>query len=221
MKKFLGILFCGGKGTRLGEITKYISKTFIAIYDRPVFRYGLDMLEKSKYIDDIIILTNNENNEKFKCLNYRTIIQDDNVVFDMFSGWEYIKKVTGTHMHGVLMPGDNISNINIDVLIELFRQKQVDLVFSLFKVPDRQKLSQMGCYQPREKKFYYKHPDSPAPFGVVAPYIVRNSLNTEPGETILNHPNSAYFEHNGYWFDIGDYDSIIEAAIFLRRIQHV
>jgi len=218
MEEFLGVLFCGGRGIRLGEITQYISKSFVPVYDRPVFRFGLELLEKSEYIDEIVILTNNDNNEKLKKVGFPTIVQDDKGVFDMFSGWEYIKKVTGTKRHGVLMPGDNISDIKVDELIDLFLQKEVDLVFSLSRIRDQEKLSQMGCYDPQEKKFYYKHPNPPTPFGVVAPYIVRNSLRVDTGDNILSHRSSAYCEHNRYWFDIGDFESIIEASLFMMKM---
>lgn len=217
MEKFLGILFCGGRGIRLGEITRYISKSFIPIYNRPVFQYGLEMLEESKRIDEIIILTNEENDQKLKMTRYPSIIQDDSVVSDMFSGWEYIKKITGTKKHGILVPSDNISNIKVDDLISLFLKKNVDLVFSLYKVPDKNKLSQMGCYEPVGKSFYYKHPNPPTNFGVIAPYIVHNNLKSDSGDNILNHKNSAYSEHKGYWFDIGDYESIKKTSIFISN----
>lgn len=217
MEEFLGVLFCGGRGTRLGEITRYISKSFVPIYDRPVFRFGLHLLEKSKYIHEIVILTNVDSNEKLQQTGYPTIVQDDNVVFDMFSGWEYIKKVLHTQKHGILMPSDNISNIDVDNLVQRFQAENVDLVFSLFKIQDPQKLSRMGCYNQVEKKFYYKHPNPSTPFGVIAPYIVRNSLKIESGDNILNHRNSTYGEHNGYWFDIGDFESIIEASLYIKN----
>ncbi|MCK4763608.1 MAG: hypothetical protein KAW12_15515 [Candidatus Aminicenantes bacterium] len=217
MEEFLGVLFCGGRGARLGEITKYISKSFVPIYDRPVFRYGLELLEKSSYVDEIIILSNNENDAKLKTAGHPTIIQDDNEVSDMFSGWDYIKKVTGAQKHGVLMPSDNVSDIDVDSLIGKFQAEQVDLVFSLFEMADTKKLSGMGCYDPEEKKFYYKHPAPPTRFGVVAPYIVRSSLEIDSGDNVLNHPKSAFSEHNGYWFDIGDYKSITAASNFLKK----
>ncbi len=216
MEKFLGVLFCGGRGTRLGEITRYMSKSFITIYDRPVFQYGLEMLEKSKRIDEIIILTNEENDKKLQQTGYPTIIQDDNQVFDMFSGWNYIKKITGTKKHGVLVPSDNISDIEIDKLIDVFQKENVNLVFSLYKVPDKNKLSLMGCYDPVGESFYYKHPNPPTNFGVIAPYIVHNNLKSDSGDNILNHKNSTYSEHKGYWFDLGDYESIIEASSFIK-----
>jgi len=219
MEKFLGILFCGGKGTRLGEITKYISKSFIPIYDKPVFKYGLEMLEESNFVDEIIILTNNENDEKLKQTGYKTIIQNDSIVFDMFSGWEYIKKITGTKKNGVLVPSDNVSDIEIDRLVEEFNNSNPDILFSLFKVEDKEKLKQMGCYNIEKQKFYYKLKIPTTEFGVIAPYIIKNNIKVGEGDKILNNYNSNYYLHEGFWFDIGDFDSIIKANLYLKKFN--
>jgi len=217
MEKFLGVLFCGGKGTRLGEITKFISKSFIPIYDRPVFKYGLELLEKSKYIDEILILTNSENDEKFQQVGYKTLIQDDKIVFDMLSGWNYIKKVTNTKKHGVLMPSDNVSNVNVDALIELFIQSDVDIVFSLYEINNEKKLSEMGVYDINENKFYYKSSSKKSNYGVIAPYVVNNSLDTVIGDEIFNKSKKKYMFHNGYWFDIGDSKSLLNIYSFILQ----
>ncbi len=124
MEKFLGVLFCGGRGKRLGKITEYISKSFVPIYDKPVFMYGLELLEKSKYVDEIIILANNENAKKLKQTGHKVIIQNDDVVFDMLSGWEYIKEKLNVKKHGILIPSDNISDVNLDILVETFVKKK-------------------------------------------------------------------------------------------------
>lgn len=198
----------------MGEITRYISKSFIPVFDRPVFQYGLEMLENSKRIDEIIILSNDENDQKLQQSGYRTIIQDDDEVFDMFSGWEFIKKATGTKKHGVLVPSDNISDIEVDGLIEVFLEEKTDLVFSLYRIKDKSKLSQMGCYDPLHKRFFYKCLNPPTDFGVLAPYIVRNQLKIKDGDQILSYNNIAYREHKGYWFDIGDFRSLSIASVF-------
>ena len=96
MEKFLGVLFCGGRGERLGEITNFISKSFIPVYDKPVFRFGLELLENSKKIEEIIILTNEDNDTKLRQLGHRTIVQSDSRVNDMFSGWDFVKKYLRT-----------------------------------------------------------------------------------------------------------------------------
>lgn len=217
MEKFLGILFCGGRGTRLGEITKYISKSFVPVYDRPVFKYGLKLLENSKYIDKIIILTNHDNNEKLKQTGYETIVQDDTLVFDMFSGWEFIKKITETKKNGILMPSDNISNVNLDKLIDKFSETQTDLVFSLCKIKNFNKLKEMGTYDLLTSQFKYKDPSPESSYGVIAPYVIKNSVDTSAGDNIFNMAVTDYNHHKGYWFDIGDHNSLFETNNFLRK----
>ncbi len=120
MEKFLGILFCGGRGIRLGEISRYVSKSLIPVYDKPAFMFGLELLQRSRLIGDIIILTNSENDKALAKTGLPTLIQNDRLVHDMYTGWEYVKKKTGTKSHGVLVPSDNISSISADKLIRIF-----------------------------------------------------------------------------------------------------
>lgn len=218
MEKFLGILFCGGRGTRLKEITKYISKSFIPINNKPVFQYGLAMLEKSKYIDEIIILTNDDNDAKLKQTGYKAIIQDDSIVFDMFSGWEYIKKVTGTKKNAVLVPSDNITDIELDDYILAFMKSNADIGFFLYKVNDNNKLMQMGVFDINQKRFFYKPQKLISEFGVIAPYVVLNSIDCSKGDEFVFNNYKLYYQiHQGFWFDIGDYESIKIANKFFQR----
>ncbi|MEI6243317.1 MAG: hypothetical protein WCP39_07965, partial [Chlamydiota bacterium] len=54
-------------------------------------KYGLELLEKCNQIDEIIILTNTENDEKLKKTGFKTIMQDDKIVFDILTGFQFIK----------------------------------------------------------------------------------------------------------------------------------
>ena len=217
MSNFLGILFCGGKGTRLGEIAKFISKPLIPIYDKPVFRFGLELLENSKRIDEIVILTNEDNDSKLRQTGYKTIVQLDSRVSDMFSGWDYVKKYLRTKKHGVLVPSDNICEVNIDKLIKTFERKEVDFLFSLREIKDKLKLSQMGSFDIVSNKFYYKNPDPVSNYGVIAPYIIDNNLNYTSNRNIFEISSKEILFHKGYWFDIGDYESILEASIWRQK----
>lgn len=212
MEEFLGVLFCGGRGTRLGELTNYISKSFIPIYDKPVFKFGLELLERSKVVEEIVLLTNTENDERLNTLGYRTIIQDDDLVTDMFSGWDYIKEKTKTKKNGVLMPSDNISNVKTDGLISDFVKYNADIGFSLFIINDKVKLSQMGCYNIDEGKYYYKSSFLKTNKGVIAPFIIKNNIRVADFNHAVVNSKVIYREHKGYWFDIGDKDSILEAS---------
>ncbi|MBK8982230.1 MAG: NTP transferase domain-containing protein [Ignavibacteria bacterium] len=217
MEEFLGILFCGGKGARLGEISKYISKSLLPVYDRPVFKFGLEHLTNSSLITDIILLTNEMNDEILSREGYKTIVQDDKEVHDMFSGWEYIKRKTGTNANAVLVPSDNICDSDIDSMIKVFENKKCDFLFSLYRVESKQKLSEMGSFDPVRKIFKYKDKNPETEFGVIAPYIIRNNFQFDPGKNIFETENAEIMIHAGIWSDIGDIDSLLDACIARKK----
>ncbi len=217
MEEFLGVLFCGGKGLRLGEITRYISKSLLPVYDTPVFKFGLKLLEDSKAVNEIIILTNKENDSILRLCGYKTLIQDDSRVSDMLSGWKFIKDITLTKKHGVLVPCDNICEITVDSLIREFKNSGSDFLFSLHKMDDKKKLSEMGSFDTEKNKFYYKDPNSKSSYGVIAPYIINNNLEITSPENIFESEKAGKIIHIGSWFDIGDYDSLLEAANWRQK----
>lgn len=212
MGSFLGILFCGGRGKRLGKITEYISKAFVPVCDRPVFMYPLAQLETSKQIDEIVILTNEDNDAKLRRTGYRTIIQDDERVDDMFSGLAYIRKVTGDERSAVLMPCDNISDIVVDHVIGLFLREMPDIAFCVRQFASEAKLRQMGVLDPKTKTMEYKPLDPKSSLGVIAPYAVRRGLDLRGEEPdIFNRSRLAYEQYDGPWTDIGDVMSLSNA----------
>lgn len=218
MEEFLGVLFCGGRGTRIRNLTKYISKSFLPVFNKPVFEFGLELLTDSESVNEIILLTNEDNDHKLRECGFNTIIQDDKEVSDMFSGWEYIKKITGTPKHGVLIPSDNICEVKVDDLTEKFIKEKADFVFSIHLIKDKKKLSEMGNFDTEKRKFYYKNPDPRSGYGVIAPYIIRNSFNCKDPANIFEGKNSYSLKHEGYWFDLGDYESIADANAWYRNI---
>ncbi|MEO8665237.1 MAG: sugar phosphate nucleotidyltransferase [Ignavibacteria bacterium] len=217
MEEFLGVLFCGGKGVRLGEITKYISKTLLPVYDTPVFRFGLELLERAESVNEIIILTNRENDKLMREAGYNTIIQDDARVNDMFSGWKFIKEETGTSKNGVLVPGDNICEVKIENLIKSFIKKESDFLFSLHRLNDKKKLSAMGSFDIKKNKFHYKKNAAGSGYGVIAPYIIRNELEIISAKNVFESKKAEILFHKGYWFDIGDHDSLFAACKWRQK----
>ncbi len=216
MEEFLGVLFCGGRGTRLGKISEYISKPLVPVYDKPVFMFGLEQLQQSRLISSILILTNKENDKAFRKAGYPTLIQNDKLVKDMYSGWDFIKKKTGTTAHGVLVPSDNISEIKIDPLIRKFTKLKADFVFSISNKISRSKLRQMGNYDPGKNTFAYK-PSTPFEFGVIAPFIIRNTLKLTSDKQLIESPGSNPILYEGMWIDIGDPESLAEAVSWRRK----
>lgn len=216
MEKFLGVLFCGGRGTRLGEISRYVSKPLIPVYDRPAFMFGLELLHRSRLISDIIILTNSENDKALSKAGVPTLIQNDKHVHDMYTGWEFVKKKTRTKSHGVLVPSDNISEISADKLIRTFLRKRSDFLFSVSRNINRKKLKQMGTFDPVRKRFSYK-PALPYSHGVIAPFIISNGLKFRDDKELFESGSSHFVEYEGIWNDIGDPESLYEAILWRRK----
>lgn len=216
MEKFLGVLFCGGKGSRLGAIGEYVSKPLLPVYDKPAFKFGLEILKASDKVDSIIILTNKDNNSLFRSKGFDTVVQDDSVVKDMYSGWQFVKKKLRTRSHGVLVPSDNISRINIDSLISKFLRGNHDFVFSLKPGIGPAKLRQMGSFDLRSGRFGYKL-QKPYRYGVIAPFVIRNSVSVYDDTALFTGSDSGHLIYNGSWDDIGDAESYIKAILRRRR----
>ena len=218
MGSFLGILFCGGRGVRLGKITEYISKAFVPVYDRPVFLYPLSQLEASEHVADIWMLTNGENDAKLRQMGYRTIIQDDGQVGDMFTGLAYIRRVTEDERPVVMMPCDNISNIVVDDVIELFLNEMPDIAFSIRQIESKEKLCEMGVFDPRTGSMEYRPRNPKTEWGLIAPYVVQPGVELIGStERIMNRHHVAWREYKGMWFDIGDVASLVKASETLSR----
>lgn len=71
MIKRIGILLCGGVGSRLGQITKAIPKSLVPVYDKPLVDYQLELFYDLG-IRDVVIITRPDTKELFTnyLLNY-------------------------------------------------------------------------------------------------------------------------------------------------------
>jgi len=218
---FLGVLFCGGRGRRLGEITKFVSKALVPVFDRPVFRYALDKLEAAESVAEILILSNDGNDEVLASTGYRTVVQDDAVVTDMFSGLHFIRQHTGDDRPAVMVPCDNISDILVDEVVRLFMDRGAQLAFSIRPIEDSTKLRQMGVFDPRSATMEYRPSHPRSHWGVVAPYVASSDLqSTGRSEAeVFNSHRLAWIEYHGPWFDVGDADSLLAASLAMQRLR--
>jgi dTDP-glucose pyrophosphorylase len=218
MSSYLGVLFCGGRGTRLGTITEYVSKALVPVYDRPAFLHGLEQLRESRKIADIIILSNQQNDAALRRAGHPTVIQDDSSVGDMFSGLDFVREATGDDRPAVLMPCDNVSAIRVDDTIEEFETTGADLTINLRHIENEEILRQIGVFDPDTGKMEYRPRKPRSHFGVLAPYVVRTGVGLSGGDAaIINNHWVSWRIYDGFWFDIGTPDELAAATDYLHR----
>ena len=80
-EKRTAIILCGGKGTRLGSITKKIPKSLVKINNKPIIWYILKILRKNNF-NHFILPTGYKGNQLKKYLNKKIF---KNFKFDIIS----------------------------------------------------------------------------------------------------------------------------------------
>jgi dTDP-glucose pyrophosphorylase len=217
--KLLGVLFAGGRGTRLGPITQYISKAFVPVYDRPVFLYPLAQLQACSRVDEIVILTNRGNDDAMKDAGHRTVVQDDARVHDMWSGLRFLREALGSDRDAVLIPCDNVSDVSVDGIVDSFSSGDFDVAFHVMPIGDGRKLTQMGVYDAASRRVHYKPAVPPSDLGVIAPYVIRGGFDPGPVSEAeaFNSGRIVSREYNGPWFDVGDPDALLACSTYLQK----
>ena len=137
MKK--GIILAGGSGTRLGPITKSISKQLLPVYDKPLIYYPLCTLIEAG-VSQILIITNENNLDQFVNLlgdgnkfglqiSYEVQNKPNGIAEAFLIGENFIK-----NDDVILILGDNIFNgIDFKKIFNLSRSSKFDsIIFSYF-----------------------------------------------------------------------------------------
>ena len=231
-----GIVLSGGKATRLYPITKTTSKQLLGIYKKPVIAYPLQTLKEMGYQDILIINADEEQQKQFKILlgdggkfglNLTYAIQDKprGLVDAFIVGEEFIKDADEI----CLILGDNIIIGNSPI------HPQSNTIYT-YKVKDP---SAYGVVETDENGLIKKIVEKPKEFisedAVIGLYVFSNEVvemakkvaPSARGELeivdlirLMNEKEGVNVEKlDGFWFDIGDFDSLLDCANLVRTID--
>jgi glucose-1-phosphate thymidylyltransferase len=238
-----GIILAGGSGSRLYPITMAISKQLMPIYNKPMIYYPISTLMRAG-IKDILIITTPHDSEGFVRLlgdgsqlgcNFEYAIQNDpNGLAEAF--------LIGENFIGddkvALVLGDNLFH-GAEFGAELKKCTDPDggIVFA-YQVSDPERYGVVEFDKDMVALSVEEKPTKPkSDYALVGLYFYDNDVveiakNVKPsarGELEITDINEAYLKHKklqvsvmdrgSAWLDTGTFDSMTDAAEFIRVIQ--
>lgn len=241
-----GVLLAGGSGTRLHPMTKVTNKHLLPIYNRPVLYYAIDKMVEAG-IDRIMIVTSpghvddfvniigsgprwiSKNNGRQIQIVYGIQEKPTGIASGLWIAKEYVGDDSC-----LLYLGDNIIEDNLTEHVQSFKGGAT--VF-LKEVSDPERFGIAELNQDGQIVGIEEKPEKPkSNKAVVGLYIYDNTVfermdNIEPsdrGEYEITTVNELYCksgELNGVqleqeWFDIGTFDSMLEASLHMKKKGH-
>lgn len=231
------ICLAGGHGTRLFPLTKTTSKQLLPIYDRPVIAFPLQTLKDMGYVDILIINANKEQQKQFKILlgdgkkfnlklSYAIQKTPRGLVDAFIVGKEFIKDADEI----CLILGDNIIIGNSPIVAEpntIFTYKVKDP--SAYGVVETDVHGNIKRIVEKPKEFVSED-------AVIGLYVFGNSVIEEAkkikpstrGEleivdlirSLDSWEGVKVQPLDGFWFDVGDVNSLLDCANLVRTIAN-
>ncbi|WP_114791801.1 glucose-1-phosphate thymidylyltransferase RfbA [Niabella yanshanensis] len=238
-----GIILAGGSGTRLYPITKAISKQLMPIYDKPMIYYPLSVLMMAG-INEVLIITTPEDNAGFQRLlgdGSRIGCRFEYAVQEVPNGLAQAF-VIGAEFIGndkvALVLGDNIFyGSGLGTQLKKLTDVEGGYVFA-YQVSDPERYGVVEFDDNRKAISIEEKPQQPkSNFAVPGLYFYDNSVvdiarQLEPsarGEYEITDVNKIYLKEEKLhvavldrgtaWLDTGTFDSLTDAAEFVRVIE--
>ncbi len=229
-----GIILAGGRGSRLFPLTLGVSKQLMPIYKTPMIYFPIKTLKDSGIVDVLIIVASElqktlffeylGNGSKFG-MNFSYIIQENpNGLAEAFIiGEEFIGDDAVT-----LVLGDNII-ISSDI------EAQPNTIFTYHvKNPNAYGVARLGnsniLHEVVEKPTEFVSNDAVIGLYVLSNKAVSIAKTLKPSKRgeleiadLINKLNSCEGINvknlNGFWFDAGTHDDLLECAEFVRALE--
>ncbi|MEG1991603.1 MAG: glucose-1-phosphate thymidylyltransferase RfbA, partial [Christensenella sp.] len=239
-----GIILAGGSGTRLYPLTIMTSKQLLPVYDKPMIYYPLSTLMLAG-IKDILIISTPVDLPRFEnllgdgsqfgiSLSYKVQPSPDGLAQAFVLGEEFIGDDTCA-----MILGDNIfyGNGLSQLMAEAVANENRATVFGYY-VDDPERFGIVDFDEKGRALSVEEKPKKPkSNYAITGLYfydnrVVKYAKELKPsarGELEITDLNRVYLEKGdldvklmgrGYaWLDTGTFDSLIEAAEFVRMLQ--
>jgi glucose-1-phosphate thymidylyltransferase len=238
-----GIILAGGSGTRLYPITQGISKQIMPVYDKPMIYYPLSTLMMAG-IREVLIITTPQDQEQF-----RRLLHDGSQFGCEFSyATQEIPRgladafVVGADFIGsdsvAMILGDNIFyGYGLGAQLKELTHPDGGAVFA-YHVADPERYGVVEFDGDRHAVSIEEKPERPkSNYAVVGLYfydndvveIARNVAPSARGELEITDVNREYLrrgklrvgvlDRGTAWLDTGTFDSLMQAAEFVRVIE--
>jgi len=239
-----GIILAGGSGTRLYPVTKAVSKQLLPVYEKPMVYYPLSTLMLAG-IRNILIISTPNALPRFKDLlgdgsslginiSYARQAEPKGIAEAFIIGEKFIGKD-----NVCLILGDNIfyGQGLTDLLQETVSQREGATIFGYY-VKDPQRYGVIEFDRHHRVISIQEKPKNPkSNYVVTGLYFYDNKVtriakalnSSRRGELEITDVNNEYLKRKslevkllgrGYaWLDMGTYDSLIEASIFIKTME--
>ncbi|MCH9620856.1 MAG: Glucose-1-phosphate thymidylyltransferase [Chlamydiia bacterium] len=238
-----GIILAGGLGTRLYPLTKIVSKQLLPVYDKPMIYYPLSTLMQLQ-IRDIMIIATDLDIKRFKTLlgdgslfgiNITYAIQNspEGIPQSFLLGEEFIQNDPV-----VLILGDNIfySKNYGNFFNRNIKTKGATVFAKTVENPTKYGVIEKDHFG-NLSQIVEKPTNPPTNLAVTGLYFYDNQVvditkelkRSDRGEYEITDINNTYlkkgelhvktFDESVTWFDTGSFDSLFDAAYFVKSEQ--
>ncbi len=240
-----GIVLAGGSGTRLHPITRGVSKQLLPVYDKPMVYYPLSTLMLAG-IREVLVVSTPDDLAGFERLlgdgahlgmsiHYAAQPRPEGIAQAFLIGRDFIGDSPVA-----LVLGDNIffgQGLSARVQAAAALTRGATVFACQVHDPERYGVVSFGP-DGRPEDIIEKPVNSPSPYAVTGLYFYDNDVigiagslaPSSRGELEITDVNRAYLARGdlnverlgrGYaWFDAGTHDSMLEAAEFVRTVEH-